>query len=657
MSNASPTPIPTPPPKRTARSSGHVSDHYAIVDFWTAVSANIASLWARPAGQGATGPTGLKGDSGATGPQGPQGPQGPTGPTGLTGPQGLKGDTGNAGATGAQGPQGATGPTGPAGVQGLKGDKGDTGVTGPTGPQGATGPTGPQGATGLTGPQGATGATGTAAAAGSLSVASAGALSINLGTGVRLVDLTLNDDTVITFTNVPVGTSVLKVDFLVRQLAAGGQTLTFPAGVTAPVISLVGGSLTAFTLITIDGGASWSLMQARAGITSTSPNRIDLDAPEWGGPSASDDDRLTAAMAYAGAQTYPPPINLGSRAYSFAAARSPYNGFRLLGPGGVANLASAANGAGSQSCVVNLSTQGAWLNGKTNDYSSRWTIANIAFAGARGGGTSFFMSGGTTGSLQASLIRDVSFAYFTTVMGTPGAKALFTACTFDGWWETNQTRGTAYWMGGSDCTFWPSGGLIDSNPATNGFEGNGQYHVIFDYMDKSSVGPIYITAEDAWAAILVRGPAYNTSGGSTNGGPLVFNGIKMEGRNNSQGSGSYGALMRVAGGQVDLNSAWVGFGMAKPTDSALTNTRSTVDAGLIHVTGGHVDVNRITYGRGTDVNNAAVSETVPLVYIAGGTVHVNRVSVGRSNGPWTGKPRVANVGGTLASNDSTVTLV
>lgn len=626
MSNTSPTPIPTPPPKRTARSSGHVADHYAIVDFWTAVSANIASLWARPAGVGATGPTGLKGDPGATGPQGPQGPQGPTGPQGATGPQGLKGDTGATGATGAQGPAGAIGATGP------------------------------QGPTGLTGPTGAQGPAGTATAAGSLSVAAAGALSINLGTGVRLVDLTLNDDTVITFTNVPAGTSVLKVDFLVRQLAAGGQTLTFPAGVTAPVISLVGGSLTAFTLITIDGGTSWSLMQARAGITSTSPNRIDLDAPEWGGPSASDDDRLTAAMTYAGAQTYPPPINLGSRSYSFATARTPYTGFRLLGPGGVANLASSNTGASGQSCVVRLTTQGAWLNGANNAYSSRWTIAGIAFVGNPNGGTTFFMSGGTTGSLQASLIRDVSFAYFTSVMGTPAAKALFTACTFDGWWETNQTRGTAYWMGGSDNTFWPNGGLIDSNPATTGFEGNGQYHVIFDYMDKSSIGPIYITAEDAWAAVLVRGPAYNTSGGSTNGGPLVFNGTKMEGRNASQGSGSYGALMRVAGGQVDLNSVWVGFGMAKPTDSALTNTRSTQDAGLIHVTAGHVDVNRITYGRGTDVNGTAVAETVPLVYASGGVVHVNRASVGRSNGPWIGKPRVDNNGAAVYT-DTTVTVI
>jgi hypothetical protein len=257
------------------------------------------------------------------------------------------------------------------------------------------------------------------------------------------------------------------------------------------------------------------------------------------------------------------------------------------------------------------------------------------------------MSTGASGQLQASLIRDVSFANFDRVMGSDTAQALFTACTFNGWWECNNNRKGAFRMGGSDCTFWTDGMLLDSNPAS--YPGTGQTHLTFDYMDKTTVGPLYITCEAGWQGIRVNGPAYNQTAGTSNGGPLTFRGLRVEGRNQTQPS--YGAIIRVTGGIVDLSSTWIGFGMSDPTNSTITATRPTTDAGIIHVTGGYVDLDRVTYGRAS-----TVAETVPLVYATGGVVNVKRVAVSRNNGPWVGKPRVNNNGAEV-DTDNSVTVI
>ena len=75
----------------------------------------------------ANGAQGEKGDKGDTGAQGPQGDQGDPG---EQGPQGDKGDTGAQGPQGNQGEQGEQGQKGDKGEQGEKGDKGDPGKDG-----------------------------------------------------------------------------------------------------------------------------------------------------------------------------------------------------------------------------------------------------------------------------------------------------------------------------------------------------------------------------------------------------------------------------------------------------------------------------------------------------------------------------------------------
>ena len=233
--------------------------------------------------QGATGATGPQGDTGATGPQGttgaagangatgPAGADGATGPQGPAGPAGADGATGPAGADGAIGPQGpagptgadstvpgptgpagadgATGPRGPAGPTGADGATGPQGPAGPTGADGATGPAGEDGATGPQGPAGPTGAAGADGATGSFISPYTGNIQINgqawitsdaNGNTTSSTTVDWNDSNIQTFTlNAATttftfnnGNAGATYILIIKQNAAGSQTITWPAAVT-----------------------------------------------------------------------------------------------------------------------------------------------------------------------------------------------------------------------------------------------------------------------------------------------------------------------------------------------------------------------------------------------------------------------------------------
>lgn len=111
------------------------------------------------------------------------------GTTGDTGPQGIQGIQGVAGDTGPQGPTGDTGPAGPTGLTGPQGE------IGPTGPQGETGPEGPQG------PQGEQGLPGTGGSP-YVTDGTGGVTTIRMKSSTKLWDLTIDDDGLITTTEV-----------------------------------------------------------------------------------------------------------------------------------------------------------------------------------------------------------------------------------------------------------------------------------------------------------------------------------------------------------------------------------------------------------------------------------------------------------------------
>lgn len=357
---------------------------------------------------------------------------------------------------------------------------------------------------------------------------------------------------------------------------------------------------------------------------------------------ANDDAKLSAAMAAVGADTYKRTIQLTNRQYAFSAGNiAVYDGFRLAGPRGFSNPEKGTSYMPAR-CALSMSTP--WfLNPLNSDvYSVSFqslTVtggSNATFLGQNGGGTWYCLA-----------MRDIFTSGLKTVIGTQATKFLITASVFDGWWEVNNSYNGAFHLGGSDNTLWPAGMLLDSGTAFLTAGGsNGQAHLWCDGLDKTTIGPLYITCEGGWQGIHVSGASVGST--STNQGRLMFYGLRCEGRN--PGASSDGSVIRVDGGRVVIRDSWIAYGMGNPSNTGRN------DAGMIHHAGGDLVVDGCIYDRAT-----GIAETVPFVYtsVTGGDCIVQATQRAYRGGAWTGRPRVARPTGSAENRitDATVSLV
>lgn len=339
----------------------------------------------------------------------------------------------------------------------------------------------------------------------------------------------------------------------------------------------------------------------------------------------TDDAKLTAALSYVAAQTVKPPIIFANRQYSFSqAGRTVFSGMKLAGPYAHGNQQRAANSIPND---IRFSGSGVWwqlASGSVFDVG----LYGLSFQGNSG---AQFMAGGSS-VLWTSVFRDLGFNLWGNVLGTPAAKLLMTANLFDGWWNVNNGYGTAFTLGGSDCNLWTDGMLLDSQPS---FMPAGQYHLIASYLQKTTIGPLFITC-DQRSGILVQGGA--------NGGPLVFCGQgRAEGRNDT--TPCYGSNVRIDGGNNTFRDWWISYGATN-----LSGSGHTGEGGVITVTGGQTLFSGVTYDRAS-----GVAETVPFIYQSGGYARVRDVFTAARSQTWStfpGKPRVQTVGGVLDADNS-----
>lgn len=353
-------------------------------------------------------------------------------------------------------------------------------------------------------------------------------------------------------------------------------------------------------------------------------------------PGASDDEKLTAAMAQESAASYPRPILLSARQHTFTLARTVYDGFALIGVEGMSNAELSSAGSAKSRATVN--TNGVWLScsGGARSSSQQWdvTIRNIAFTGSS---NTQWMGGSAI--IWCMNLRDLSWSSFKSILGSQASKLLINLCLFDGWLSFNNSYNGAIHIGGSDNNLFMGMTNIDSGTAYLAPGGsNGQYHLWLDGLEKTQIGPIYVTCEGGWSAIRVSGPAYNTVS-SNLGGPNWIYGAKIEGRNKDDSSN--GNIIRVDGGSLIVRDSWIGYGMKSPSSTG----HSPVDAGVVHQTGGQVSLLGCSYDRAT-----GVAETVPFLHQSGGSAALRDITIGAKGGVWTGKPRYA--GSTVRADDS-----
>lgn len=347
--------------------------------------------------------------------------------------------------------------------------------------------------------------------------------------------------------------------------------------------------------------------------------------------SGTDEQKLTSAMAYAAAQTYKPTLRLSSRRWDFTTTRTLYTGFKITGSGYGGSVEQPRSG-NPYGTYVKVSTGGGnpWLQVTSDVYGCY--VGNMSVEGTSTSG--FITSNG--GTLWTSVLENLGFSAFSYVIGKTTSKLLMTACTFKGFWNINNSYGTAITIGGSDNTLWVDGCLLDSPPAFTGT--SVPYHMWCDYLEKSVIGPMFITCEAVPAGIRVTGNSSNAA--------LIFTGLKVEGRN--AGSSSYGSVVRIEGGRTTFRDCWLSYGYSAPGSSTRSN-----EGGVVTALGGRTLFDGCWYARaGTD----GVTETTPWIYASGSgtTVRVRNAQTGEDGGTFTAVPLVSAVSSATSDVDNSV---
>jgi hypothetical protein len=335
------------------------------------------------------------------------------------------------------------------------------------------------------------------------------------------------------------------------------------------------------------GGANNAALTALA--TRQQQNELVRGIPLDAFDGASDDDKLTTALAYAAAQTYKPAIVLGHRQVTFNQTRQIFNGFAITGP------MSGSEFRYNQKVKISVPGSG-WLDMPAGQTKGIY-IGNLSFEGDSN--TTFFVDHDNTGPvLWASYLENLGFNLFKHVIW--GAH---TAVTFAGYWDVNNCYDTEFKLWGSDNTYWPDGMLIDS---PNMGSGN-KYHVWFPNITKTTVGPLFITAKSNICGIRCDG-----------GRGLVLNGVRFDAQAQA-GNPTWGSQLLITGGRfIRVRDCWFYGGMSQPSNTG--HSSSAYDKGIITITGGtNVVIDSPMFSNGDGSQTNATPAGTPHVYVSGGS--------------------------------------
>lgn len=353
----------------------------------------------------------------------------------------------------------------------------------------------------------------------------------------------------------------------------------------------------------------------------------------WSFAGSTPDAKLTNALSYIAAQTVTTPPLLvspdpaaGAGSVSFATTRTLFSGFKMIYPYGFGNQQRAAQ---SIPCDIRFTGSGAWWNLPAGD------TYDVEFAGLgiQGNSGSTFLDNPSGGVLWTSYLHDLGFNLWKHTLGSLTNKLLMTACLTNGWWNINNSYNTAVHIGGSDNNLWLDGMLIDSPTAFMGTSNPGSYHMWLDYVEKSQVGPIYMTAEKV--------SGIRISGGATTSG-LVLNGQgRVEGRNKD--APCWGSNILIEGGTNTIRDWWIAYGLSNPNQNGHTG-----EIGVVTVKGGDTLFDGCYYDTAT-----GVSKSVPWIGVSGGKAVVRNARTGAKGGAWgADKPVVDAAGGTIDVDSS-----
>ncbi|PID99085.1 hypothetical protein CSA80_03145 [Candidatus Saccharibacteria bacterium] len=350
---------------------------------------------------------------------------------------------------------------------------------------------------------------------------------------------------------------------------------------------------------------------------------------------ASDDDKLTAAIAWQQGHHSMPAIRLAAREHTFNQTRQLYSGLKLVGtPAGPRNL---------EQNPAYTSTHIRLGNGISSGTSSWWVtpggnlfdiyMADFAVQGNSGSSRHQFIDV-TTGSLYACQFHALSFNMMRGVFGRKDRKCLLTQTTFSGHWTALNLWDTQFHLGGADNNLWMDGYInigVSSSPAQTGSYGDNDYELIFGSLTKTNVGYIFMSALNGWRGLRVTGSA---------GHGLRFFGGSYEGYKGSNDNlAAPGTVIRLDGGAGAFFSPSVGQAMQNP---------NSAERAPIQVTGGEWSFHAPCFYKGSTMTSSD-----PFIYHSGGRVYVTGAGTNRNNGEtWSSRPRYESTSGGPNATDT-----
>jgi len=388
---------------------------------------------------------------------------------------------------------------------------------------------------------------------------------------------------------------------------------------TASVPVVAGGSITESKLsISNAPSASQVLSWDGAAMTWQTPSNGVDDATRlldsFGG--ATDDDKLTAAIAWQQGAPNMPAIRLAARTHTFNLTRTLYSGLKLVGTvAGPQNLEQSSGAFVSTrinlGAAVSSGASSWWVTPGGNIFDIY--MANFSVQGNQGSSVHQFIDV-TAGSLYACQFHALSFNFMRGIFGRKDRQCLLTQVVFSGHWTANNLWDTQFNLGGSDNSLW-MGGMVNvgpsSSPLQTGTYADGDYELVFNNLSKTDIGYIYMSALNGWRGIKVTGSSSF----------INFYGGVYEGYNAA--TPAPGTVIRLEDGAGTFFGPCVGQGMGSP-DAA--------EGGLIHIAAGEWNFHGPIFYKGN------MDETVPCLYQTGGRVMVSG-AVCRQSETWVDRPR------------------
>jgi hypothetical protein len=241
-----------------------------------------------------------------------------------------------------------------------------------------------------------------------------------------------------------------------------------------------------------------------------------------------------------------------------------------------------------------------WLTYAANTYGQ--FVGNVSFEAM---GTSDVFAKTNSPGIFWSLFSNLAFTEYKYVFGDASQSFSITNSWMTGGWYVNNCYGTPFRFGGSDNNLFTEGMAIDTPVSHSGTPSTYGYLMFLDYLEKTTIGQIYLTA-DTVSGVKV-------DGGSSTDAALIMDMPRIEGRNGT--TQCLGALVWVKGGSITLRDAWLAYAMADPANGS-NNTHK----GFVHVaSGAEAFLQDVTVKHGYQTDDVTPMDlSTPIVYVESG---------------------------------------